>query len=380
MKPPRLALLIPNLDGGGAERVFVNLARGFAARGLVVDLVLAQARGTFLSEVPPAVRIVDLRARSMSRALLGLIRYLRRHRPAVLLSSSTHANLVALFARRVAGVRTRCVIREAQPFVVPAERTRGIRRLLAPLATRLYPWADEIIAVSQGVAQTLASAMKLPPQRIRVAANPVVTAQLLVDAGTPAQHPWFAPGEPPVIVAAGRLSHEKDFATLLRAFARVRHQRPARLLILGEGEQRQMLEALSRQLGIDRDVGLPGFIQRPFPYMAGATVFVLSSLWEGCPGVLIQALACGTPVVATDCDSGPREVLRGGRYGRLVPVGDAPALADAVIAALDEPRRPVPPESWSRFGEDAAVEDYLRILGLQNTRLPGNAVPAATPA
>jgi glycosyltransferase involved in cell wall biosynthesis len=192
--------------------------------------------------------------------------------------------------------------------------------------------------------------------------NPSVAPEVPALADAPLDHPWFHPGAPPVVLGVGRLSKQKDFPLLLRAFAEVRRVREARLLILGEGEERSSLATMIEALGLDADAALPGFVQNPFAYMARAAVFVLSSAWEGSPGALIQALACGAPVVATDCESGPREILQGGRFGRLVPTGDVTALAAAILATLDEPRRAVPEEAWYRFSQDAAVDGYLRVL------------------
>ncbi len=219
------------------------------------------------------------------------------------------------------------------------------------------------MAVSEGVAEDLALTASLPRERITTIYNPVVTPALAGQAQAPLTHPWFAPGSPPVLLAVGRLHYQKDFPTLLRAFARVRAVRAVRLLILGEGDQGVALQASAQELGITTDVELPGFVLNPFAYMARAAVFVLSSAYEGLPGVLIQALACGCPVVSTDCPSGPAEILEGGVYGPLVPVGDDAALAKAILSTLNA--RPNP--DWLRtraaeFSVDRAVDRYLEVL------------------
>jgi glycosyltransferase involved in cell wall biosynthesis len=243
------------------------------------------------------------------------------------------------------------------------ELARDLRaRLGLQLISWFYPWADRITAVSEGVADDLAQAAGIPRERIQVIYNPVVTPEFKAKTEAPLDHPWFAPGEPPVVVGAGRLTIQKDFPALIRAFARVRQARPARLLILGEGEERSALEAVVRQLGVERDVSLPGFVSNPYPYMRRAALFVLSSRWEGLPGVLIEAMYCGARLVATDCPSGPREILADGRYGQLVPVGDVAALADAVRAGLDG-HIPVPPaESWRLFEAGTVVDQYIDAL------------------
>jgi glycosyltransferase involved in cell wall biosynthesis len=195
--------------------------------------------------------------------------------------------------------------------------------------------------------------------------NPVVDYRLVTMAQASPSHPWLLSRQVPVILAAGRLVPQKDFTTLIQAFARVRRERPARLLILGDGEQRDALLALAAECGVRDDVDLPGFDPNPFAAMRAASAFVLSSRYEGLPGVLIQAMACGARVVSTDCPSGPREVLEGGRWGTLVPVGDVAALATAVAATLDDPHPPDVRVRTAAFSEEQAVERYARVLGLR---------------
>jgi glycosyltransferase involved in cell wall biosynthesis len=360
----RVAVFLPSLNGGGAERVLLTLAQGFTGRGIAVDLVLAKAAGHYSGEVPASVRVVNLGAGRVLTSLPRLVRYLRAERPAVLLTTMSHANVVGLWARRLAGGTTRVVIREANTLSVASQRGRGRNKLLPLLVRRYYPWADEIVAVSKGVAQDLAEIADLPRSKIRVLPNPVITPELTARAAEPLDDLWFSSGAPPVILGVGRLDRQKDFPTLIHAFAAVRRQREARLLILGEGPERNRLESLLRELDLTTHARLPGFVSNPFSYMARASVFVLSSAWEGMPGALIQGMACGAPVVATDCESGPREVLAGGKFGRLVPVGDQVALADAIAATLDAPRAPLPPEALEQYTGDGAVERYLHLLGI----------------
>ena len=359
----RIAVFVPSLRGGGAERVMLDLAHGFAERGIATDLVLPQVEGPYLSEVRSDVRIVNLKARRVLASLPALVRYLRRERPDALLATLTHANLVALWARRLSGVPTRVVVREANTLT---QVTRGAgtdrRRLFPFLVRRFYPWADGIVAVSSGVALDLEASSGTSARRIHILPNPVLTPDLASKAREALDHPWFGVGQPPVVLGVGRLSKQKDYATLIRAFDRVRRQRVARLVILGDGPERASLEALIAELGLADQASLPGFASNPFAYMARAGVFVLSSAWEGMPGALIQAVACGAPVVATDCESGPREILQGGRYGRLVPVGDPSAMAEAILAALEQPRTAVPFEAVERFTRSAAVSGYLEVL------------------
>jgi glycosyltransferase involved in cell wall biosynthesis len=360
----RVTLFVPDLTLGGAERVMVNLSRGFVRRGLSVDLLLVRREGIHLAEVPAEVRIITLGGGRTLFALPSLVRYLRRERPEALLSTLTYANVIAIAARRLARVKTRITVREANSLTRETAAASNLQARVMPRLSRwLYPSADAIVAVSRGAADSLVEATGTPPERIHVLDNPIVTDELPALARESVSHPWLtSDGDAPVLLAAGRLTAQKDFQTLLRAFSRVRRARPARLIILGEGELRDPLQSLSRALAIDADVSFPGVVRNPFAFMARASLFVLSSAWEGSPGVLIQAMACGAPVVATDCESGPREILASGRFGTLVPVGDVDAMAEAIEEALRAPRRP-PESSWARFSIDAAVESYLSILG-----------------
>lgn len=362
-RPGRIAFFLPTLCGGGAERVMVNLAQAIAERGHAVELVVAAARGELLAQVPATVPLVDLRAPRVLRSIGPLARHLRRTRPRVVVSSMSHANLVALWAARLAGTKTPVIVTVHNTMSQSTpQQGRIAGRLWPRLLGTFYPWAAEIVAVSRGAADDLARTAGLPRERVRVVYNPVVTPDMLALAGQRPDHPWLAPGQPPVVMGVGRLTPQKDFATLVRAFATLRGDRAARLMILGEGEERPRLEALARELRLTDDVALPGFQANAMAYLAGAALFVLSSAWEGLPTVLIEALAAGTRVVSTDCPSGPREILQEGRLGRLVPVGDVPALARAMIEALDRPAGPVEPEAVAPFTRDVAVDHYLRLI------------------
>jgi glycosyltransferase involved in cell wall biosynthesis len=232
------------------------------------------------------------------------------------------------------------------------------------LARWLYPQAHRVVAVSHGVATDILHLYQLPTAKVAVIYNPVVTPELIARSWEAVEHPWLAAGEPPIILGVGRLTAQKDFATLIRAFARVRQHDEARLIILGEGEHRPILEQLIGELGLQAWVALPGFVENPYAWMRRAAVFVLSSRWEGLPTVLIEAMACGTPVVATDCPSGPREILEGGKWGKLVPVGDAVGLAEAICQTLKEGSPSDLSIRASDFSLERAVESYLQVLGL----------------
>ncbi len=362
MSRERFAVYLPALLGGGAERSMLNLAIGMTEQNVDVDLVLATATGPYLKMVPPQVRVVDLKAGRVLSSLPALARYLRKEKPVGMVSALDHANVVALWAKWLAGGHSRVVVCMQNTPTQDASHADSIQGRLIPLAMKLfYPWAKGIVGVSQGVVDDF---MKMTGIRrnVWVIHNPVVTPDLFRRAEEPVEHPWLQPGQPPVLLGVGRLTRQKNFTNLIRAFAEVRGQYPSRLMILGEGEERPALEALVRELGLEAEVSLPGFVQNPYAYMKRAAMFVLSSDWEGLPTVLIEAMALGTPVVATDCPSGPVEILRGGELGRLVPMNNATALAQAIAATLTEPRRPVSEEAYAGYTQQVVVNRYLELL------------------
>jgi glycosyltransferase involved in cell wall biosynthesis len=362
----RLSLFLPTLDDGGAERVMLQLGAGFARRGHEVDLVLAIPGGPLEGQVPSSVRVVELGAKRSLAALPRLARYLRRERPPALLSTLEHSNILAVWASGLSLAGTRVVLREAN-VLLPRDQMKGMRpHVERALMRTFYRGASAIVAVSKSVAESLSDGLGLAPERIRTIYNPVVTRELKEKADAPLDHPWFQPGQPPVVLGVGRLVAQKDFPTLLRAFAEVRKERKAHLCLLGEGADRGALESLARQLGIEEHVRLEGFDHNPFRYMKRSTVFALSSIFEGLPGALIQAMACGCRVVSTDCPGGSREILEDGKLGPLVPMRDPGALARAISSLLADAERG--PERVSlpvdRFTEEGALDAYLEVLGV----------------
>jgi glycosyltransferase involved in cell wall biosynthesis len=276
-----------------------------------------------------------------------------------------YPNVVAIRAGELAG-RPVPVIATVRNTLSVEVTHSGRRRIKAQtdVDRRFYPRADALVAVSRGVADDLARTLgNIPREKIRTIYNPVISPDHESRTAQPLSHPWFNGDGPPVVLAVGGLKPQKDFGTLFRAFARARKDRPLRLLVLGEGKLRGELTALAEDLGITADLQMPGFVENPFPYMARAAVFVLSSQWEGLPGVVIQALACGCPVVSTDCPSGPAEILENGRYGILVPVKNEQALAAAMLQTLKNP----PAESrltarGREFSVERATQQYLDLI------------------
>lgn len=360
----QVAFFVPFSFGRGVERVNVTLAQALAARGIAVDVVAARGNGPYFGELNGKARLVDLAVGRTLASLRPLARYLRLERPSVLLSAPDSGSIMALLARRLAGVDTRIVTVTHAVLSRSLERKPGLyRRAFPHLLRRLYARADAVVAVSDWVANDLAKMARLPRSRVQVIPNPVVHDGLLSQTCDDAGHPWLQLRRVPVILSVGRLHGEKNYGDLLRAFAHLRQERRARLIILGEGAERGRLERLAAELGVAADVSLPGFVGNPYWYMARANLLALSSNYEALPTVLIEALACGCPIVATDCPGGVREILGDGRWGRLAPLGDHEALKDAMLRTLDDPPRP---ERLRRramdFHVDRVVDRYLSVL------------------
>jgi glycosyltransferase involved in cell wall biosynthesis len=362
----RIALIMQDFAGGGAEKVMVSLAAGLAARGHRVEIVAVRAEGPCLSRVPPGVPVVTLGPTRVSRSIPALARYLRERQPEAALSSLVHVNVAAVLARGLARGTTRLVLREENRISqnMGADRPRLIR-----LAYRLLPWtyprADHVIAVSRGLAEEVRAITQLPAARVSAVYNPVLTEQDLdgLESMVPAIHAWLEDEGVPVVLSVGRLVPQKDHVTLLEAFARLRSERAVRLVVLGEGPLRDELVERAQRLGIMDDVLFAGFTDQPFAWMKGASVLAHTARWEGFGNVIVEALASGLPVVATDCPSGPSEILEGGRFGRLVPVGDVNAVANALAATLDAPPDPgALRRRAAEFTVEAIVPRYEEIL------------------
>lgn len=358
-----ISILLPDLRGGGAERVAVNLANELSRRGYSIDMVLLSATGAFLGDLNPQVRVVDLRVKRFRGTLLPLAKYLRRNKPAALLACMWPLTAIAVLARIVSSMRTRVIVAEHTTW----SRSELLRRATVGWQVRItmhlaFPQAAGIVAVSRGAADDLAHFARLERNKITVVYNPLVGSDKAAERGMLATADWWN-GPHRRLLAVGTLTAIKDYSTLLEAFAQLRQKIRARLLILGEGESRADLEALTRKLGIQKDLFMPGFVKEVAPYFKHAELHVLSSTGEGFGNVIVEALAAGTPVVSTDCPSGPREILCDGRYGRLVPVGDAAALADAMAQSLASTHdREALKARAQDFSIDKATDRYLELL------------------
>jgi glycosyltransferase involved in cell wall biosynthesis len=352
----RLAVVISFSGAGGVERMVLNLVEGLAGHGIAVDLLAIRAESAHLGRLAEGVRLVDLGVRHSAVAAPALARYLRRERPDAVLAAKDRAIRAVALARRLAGWPGPLVGRLGTNLSASLDGRSLLTRALRLAPMRLfYRWVDRLVAVSAGVAEDARRTTGVPLSQITVVRNPVVTPHLAELAAAPCPHPWLE----------SRLTRQKDFPTLVRAFARLSAERPARLVILGEGRLRGALQNLAEELGVADRLLLPGFAPNPYAWMARASLFVLSSAWEGSPNSLTEALALAVPAVATDCPSGPREILADGRYGPLVPVGDVAALAAAMRATLEEPLpAAVLREAVAEYTVEAATRAYLSVLGL----------------
>jgi glycosyltransferase involved in cell wall biosynthesis len=361
-RPRRLSLFLPFLKDGGVERAFLNLAEAFLDDGIEVDLVVGgKADGPYSSQIPHRVHVIEFNARRW-KWTPALAAYLRRRPSDGLISAFTPANFCAIVARRIARVSTPVSV-GVHISVGLTKSTSRLRAPLRPAAYRaFYRQADSVVAVSQGVADDLLR-IGIPQRKVDLIYNPVVTPSLLQSSVAAVDHPFFRDASPPVILAVGRLHKQKDFAMLLRAFALLRAKTAARLVILGEGPEREPLMQLARQLGVDQDCSFPGFAANPYAYMRRAAVLAVSSEWEGFCYVIAEAMAVGTPVVSTDCPSGPGEILEKGKWGRLVPVGDPAALAGGLLDTLDSPPDAEPLRLRAAdFRADIAARKYIAAL------------------
>lgn len=359
----KIALFLSALDGGGAERVMLYLGRGFAERGHEIDLVLAKPVGPLLSEIPESVNLVNLNKKRLVNSIPDLIGYLKQQQPVALLSALEDANVIALWSRYFAKVSTHIAVSVHNTMSQESQNATTFKRRFAPyLARWFYPMADTIITVSQGAAEDLLE-MGFDRNKVKTIYNPVILPEFFQKIEEPLNHPWFTPGEPPVILGVGRLEKQKDFETLIRAFALVCQKFPAKLIILGEGGDRQKLEALIEELKLTEWVDLPGFVSNPYRFMARAHLFVLSSLFEGLPTALIEAMAAGTRVISTDCKSGPAEILNYGEYGRLVPIGDVEKMAIAIEESLKNPiASDILKQRGAEFSLAKSADEYLRVM------------------
>lgn len=359
----KIAIYLPNLAGGGVERAYLELAHSLSTLGPSVDLVLLRRIGPYIAEIPDGVRVVELHATRKLNAVLKLARYLRREKPAALLSGGDVSNAVAMVASILAGRTAQCVISQ-RAMMLHAWQAQKPKTWWAWMIVlkMLYRRAKLIICNSEAARRELIDNLGLDGAKCQVIYNAVDIDHIQRQAEALPGDPWFAPDAPPIVISVGSLSPRKDMATLIRAFEIARQTHACHLILLGEGPERDRLEALVRACNLEHCVRMPGFVSNPFPMIRRARVLVSASLTEGCPNTLQQALACGTPIVATDCPGGSSEILENGRWGRLVPVGNAKTMAAAIVRTLDGD---LPPDGRARaaqFDRERTASLYLDLL------------------
>lgn len=363
---PRIAVFFATSGHSGEDRTIAALVPAWAARGYGVDILRVRRHGPSLVQLPAGCREIDLRSRHVYSALPALIRYLRREPPAAIYTGKYRLVLTSLIAFGLARPPTRlCISTGTTVSIDLAGRGWLERRFQRWVMHRWYRRAHALITCAEGVSEDLAAFAELPRDNMQVVPRPVVDPARFDATQSRPDHPWFAAGQPPVIIGVGELSPRKDYATLLRAFAELKRRRDARLIVLGRGREESRLQQLACELGIDDAVQFPGFVRDPLPWLAHAAVFAHTARYEGLGFVLIEALALGTPVVSVDGPHGPREILSGGQHGALVRIGDHAALAAALDATLDAtPDRAACRAAVRRYEVEPAAEATLIALGL----------------
>ena len=343
MNKIKIAFFLPSLEGGGAEKSVIRLLHGLNKENFQLCLLLGKIKGSLKEKIPKEVLVKELNVTYIPCSFFKLIKYLRQDEPDVFISFLSHVNVTSVLAKLFSRTKTKLIISERTTFSYTPEIAKSAKNrlfatfFLKPLVRLTYPLADAIICVSRGVAKDIS--LFLPPsktKKIKVIYNPTADKELYVLADQPIKHPWFLDKTTPVILAVGRLTKAKDYPVLLRALALIHKKKKARLVIVGEGEEEKNLNSLVDKLGLSESVIFLGFQKNPYKYMQKASVFALSSKIEGFPNVIVEAMACGVPVVSTDCQSGPNEIIKNRENGILVPVSDPKALAEAIFEVLDD--------------------------------------------
>jgi glycosyltransferase involved in cell wall biosynthesis len=365
-KTGRLAVFLATSGHSGVDRVMKNLLPAIADAGVNVDLLHVNNHGPYM-ESSGNLRVIELGSSHAYSSLPALVRYLRREMPDVLLSDKDRVNRVAILAKTLSGVSTRVVVRMGTTVSLGLAARRPMDRFLTRVSMKyLYRRSQKIILPSKAAVDDFIKVTGIPAWKVEAVPSPVATPELYQRASETVQDQWFQDRPVPIVVGIGELCRRKDFDTLLRAFALVRKKREARLVIFGEGRRRRILENLAKELDISKDVLMPGFHDNPYPFLARADLYVHSSRQEGSPVALMEAIALGVPCVSTDCPSGPSEILQGGRYGHLVPVGNSDTMAEAMIEYLNSP----PAKNFIReaalpFTLETSIKAYLKALDLR---------------
>lgn len=369
MDSPLISLFTSGYQGG-IIRTNIRLANAFSAAGYRVHLVLEKKKFPFEKELKQSVEIKRLLTLNRITGVPFLIRYLRKYTPSVILTPVFQHTELAVRTRELMNFPGKIYAVVRVPYqaawerIPPAKRAFRINRI-----NRYYPKTDGILANSNGVAADFSELTGMERSMITTIYNPAYDGNMQLLMDQPIDHPWFRPNEPPVILSVGRLERAKNIGMLLTSFEKVRARINCRLVLIGDGSMRSDLETSAASSRYRGDIAFLGYQINPFPYMRHASIFALSSSWEGFGNVIVEALATGTPVVATDCPGGPAEIIGNARHSRLVPVDDSDAMANAMESLiLSLPPRESMIKEAERFSATVIAEQYIQVFGLDNPR------------
>lgn len=352
----KISIFLPNLKGGGAEKSMTILANSFFEEGYQVDLILAKKTGPFLDLLKPGINCFDLNSNSVLKTILRLVNYIRDYSPQVLLTAINYVNITAILAKIISRKNFRLVISERNNnFSRKIRLTDGLKPFIVNILVRfLYPFADSIIAVSKELALLVKKNIIFNKNKVIYIYNPIILNTYNLKSKFFISEPY--------IIAIGRLEKQKNFPLLINAYNRLRNHTNSKLLILGEGSKRDELEELIAKLGLSQKIIMPGFEVNIRPYLEKAKMLVLSSNFEGLPTVLIEGLIAGTPIVSTNCPTGPNEILEGGKWGRLVKPNDEDSLYRGMLETLEDMNPPNGKNRAKEFNVENAVKAYLKVM------------------
>lgn len=333
MKKIKLFVFIPSLRGGGAEKVSSKIASRLDPKLFDTTLVVGKKEGEYVSVLPVNLLVRDLDKAHVRDCIIPLAFLFRREKPDVVISFMHHSNIVALLAKMLSFSSVKIITAERNVMEYVYEH---VPKIFLPFARLLYRLSAASLGGSKGLQENVRAFLGIPENKFRVIYNPIDFDFIQSKATEPVHHPWLQDNHPPVVLGVGRLVPQKDFTTLIRAFVLAKKPKGTRLIILGQGPLEEELLVLVEKLGVADSVNFPGFQKNPYPFFANADVFVLSSRWEGFGNVIPEALALGVPIVSTDCEYGPNEIIENEVNGLLVPVHDDKAMASAIGRMLND--------------------------------------------
>jgi len=363
----KISFFIPSMEGGGAERVILNLVNSLCEYDdVTIELVLSEAKGKYMGSISKKVKIINLENNRTLTSLFSLIKYLNRNTPDILISAITHANVIAVLAKIISRKDIKVILTQHTILSNSLKLSNKIFAMLfLKLIEKTYPLVSKIVTVSKYIEQDTIKIINIEKNKVQTIYNPIMAKNIIKQSLVNLDHDWFSSESPPVILSVGRFTKVKDFATLLHSFKLLREKINARLIILGEGEQRDNLISLAKELGIEKDVQMPGFVENPYQYMARSKVFILTSIYEGFGNVLVEALGCGTSVISTNCPGGVSEILDNGKYGSLVPIGSAELISAELFNVINNEQEVTLAERLKRaevFTVEKITKEYMELI------------------